>query len=97
MVVLIQKLVWNEWNIAHIARHGVLQTEVETSLQDEHVVFMQGYSQRVIVLGRVGNRLLTTVLQAQKNQYEFYVVTARDMPKKERAIYRQEKIRKESK
>jgi len=45
-------------------------------------------------LGRFGKRLITVVLQKQENSI-YYVVTARDMAKKERLIYRQEKIRKE--
>jgi len=63
-------------------------------LKDEFVVFIIGHTKRIMSLGRFGKRLITVVLQKQENSI-YYVVTARDMAKKERLIYRQEKIRKE--
>jgi hypothetical protein len=92
--ILIKKLIWDEWNIEHIKKHKVKPEEVEKSLKDKFLVFISGYTKRVISLGRANERLITTVLQKQE-PYTYYVVTARDMAKKERAIYRQEKIRKE--
>lgn len=46
-------------------------------------------------VGKSDKRLITTVLQQQEIQNLYYVVTARDMAKKERVIYRKEKVRKE--
>ncbi|MBU0578776.1 BrnT family toxin [Patescibacteria group bacterium] len=78
----------------HIKKHKVEIKEIEESLKDEFVVFIIGHTKRIMSLGRFGKRLITVVLQKQENSI-YYVVTARDMAKKERLIYRQEKIRKE--
>jgi len=43
---------------------------------------------RIMVLGKAGSRLITTVLNEQGSEGVFYVITARDMAKKERAFYR---------
>jgi len=94
-VALIKKLTWDEWNISHLKRYGVKPAEVEQSIKDQFVVFIQGHSNRVMLLGRSGKRLITTVLQQQETKSLCYVVTARDMAKKERVIYRKEKARKE--
>ncbi len=74
----------------------MIPEEVEISLKDQYVVFILGYSDRLMSLGRAGKRLVTTVLQ-EHDSNQYYVVTARDMAKKERAIYRSEKKKKEVK
>jgi uncharacterized DUF497 family protein len=89
--IIIRQLIWDDWNIEHIARHDVTPEEVEQSLQDEHVVFLKAKLGRIIALGRSGVRLLTTILNQQLEETQFYVITARDMAKKERAYYRAQK------
>jgi uncharacterized DUF497 family protein len=93
--VLITKIIWDEWNLIHIKKHAVTVNEVEQSLTDNHAVFISGHTNRVLSLGRSGKRLITTILQQQEIKTHFYVVTARDMAKRERIIYRQEKVKKE--
>ncbi len=88
MQLIITKLIWDAWNIDHIARHKVVPSEVETATSDTNAVFLQGYKSRVLVLGKSGSRLLTVVLQPHRAKGEYYVVTARDMAKKERDHYR---------
>lgn len=90
--IIIETLIWDDWNINHIKeRHDVEPSEVEASLLDEYVIFYTAKYERIFVLGRSGNRLITSVLHAQLNDGEYYVVTARDMSKKERVLYRQMK------
>lgn len=42
-----------------------------------------------MVLGRAETRLIATVLNEQEMNGVYYVITARDMSKKERAFYRE--------
>lgn len=86
--LIITKLIWDAWNIDHIARHNVVASEVEKAMSDTNAVFLQSYKSRVLVLCRSGSRQLTVVLQPQRIKGEYYVVTARDMAKKEREHYR---------
>ena len=86
--VVIEELLWDDWNTAHIARHNVTPYEVEQSLIDEDVVFLRANHGRIMVLGRAGKRLISTILNEQEPTGVFYVITARDMAKKERALYR---------
>ncbi len=85
----IEKLIWDEWNVSHVAEHNVKVYEVEKTLKDLNLKALQGHSRRIVVLGRSGKRLLAVVL-AQESEHEFYVVTARDMDRKERNFYRKE-------
>jgi uncharacterized protein len=89
--VIITQLLWDEWNTDHIARHNVVPAEVETALSDLNAVFIKAKQSRVMVLGRADARLLAVVLNEQETTGVHYVITARDMSKKERAFYRTRK------
>lgn len=88
VTIVIRSLIWDDWNVEHISKHNVFPAEVELSLADENAVFLRAKRGRVMVLGRAKNKLITTILSAQADEGVFYVVTSRDMAKKERAFYR---------
>ena len=81
-------LVWNSWNIEHIKKHAVSTQEVEEVYLSLTKV-VQSYQERFLILGKTkAGRKLTFAVSYQK-QAEPYVVSARDMSKKERKIYEQ--------
>lgn len=88
VAIIIRQLIWDDWNIGYISRHDVVPAEVELSLADKYAVFLRAKQGRVMVLGRAKKRLITTILNEQTTEGIFYVITARDMSKKERAYYR---------
>jgi uncharacterized protein len=89
--ITITQLIWDDWNIDHIARHDIVPEEVELSLNDPDAIFLQAKQGRVMILGRAKKRLIAAVLNAQEIRGLYYVITARDMSKKERAFYRSRK------
>ena len=95
MKVIVKKLIWDNWNRQHIKKHRVTIAEIEESLADPYVTFIGGHSNRLMSLGRSGERLISTILKAQDKTGDYYVVTSRDMAKKERPIYRINKQRLE--
>jgi uncharacterized DUF497 family protein len=86
--LIIVELIWDDWNTDHIARHALFPEQVEEALRDENAVFLKAKQGRVMALGRAGARLIASVLNAQETEGLYYVITARDMVKKERAYYR---------
>ncbi|PIP14718.1 hypothetical protein COW98_04245 [Candidatus Roizmanbacteria bacterium CG22_combo_CG10-13_8_21_14_all_35_9] len=88
--VLLNQLVWNDWNIEHIKKHSLTPKQVEESIL-KVVTYKKGYNNRLILIGRSGNRIISTIL-SRKSGGKYYVVTARDADKKERRkIYEKEK------
>ena len=81
-------LIWDDWNIDHIAQHDVTPNKVEKALQDKDALFLNAKHGRVMILGKTAQRMLAIVMNQQENPEEFYIITARDMSKKERAYYR---------
>jgi uncharacterized DUF497 family protein len=85
MLYNIEELIWDDWNREHIKKHKVSVDEVEESCSDPINSF-RSYQDRLIVLGRTKeNRLLTLILM-KKEKGVYYLITARDMSRKERKM-----------
>lgn len=85
MLYNIKELIWDEWNIEHIKKHEVSAIEVE-EVCDQQIKSFKSYQNRLIILGKTkDNRLLTLVLM-KKNKGIYYLITARDMSRKERRL-----------
>lgn len=90
-MVDIHELIWDEWNIAHIARHQVIPKEVEEVCSSDPVI-QTGKKGRLLVYGLTyAGRMVTVVLDPEPEEGMYYPVTARPTAKKERKIYEQEK------
>lgn len=83
---MIHRLIWDERNISHIAKHNVTPSEAEkVCYSPKSIVYRRG--DRYIVLGQTGaGRYLFVVLEFL-GKGTARVITARDMDKKERRLY----------
>lgn len=92
MFVDVRRLVWDDWNVPHIARHDVTPDEVEAACQAQPVFFKQSYKGRMMILGMTpGGRLLAIVIGPVPNAPAgtFYPFTARTAHRSERREYKQ--------
>ncbi len=86
----IKELIWDVWNIKHIEKHGVSLKEVEEAVGSK-IKTLKGYREHYLILGVTKKGRLLTVVLALKKGKSYFVVTARDMSKKERRYYYDEK------
>lgn len=94
-MVPVRRLIWNSWNVAHIARHEVIPDEVEEVCHGLHVV-LQTYNDRLLLIGpTLAGRMLAIILGPTDQLEVYYPVTARSASMKERRFYKNEQ-RKES-
>lgn len=74
--ITIIKLIWDEWNVAHIARHHVVPDEVEEVCHGPYLA-RQTYRKRFLVTGPTQKeRILDIVLAPEAEAGTYYVVTA---------------------
>lgn len=86
MSLYIRRLIWDSWNIPHIARHEVMPEEVEATCHGPYIT-MTGYGGRILVLGpTLAGRMLVAVLEPVETGI-YYPVTARPASRKERRYY----------
>lgn len=88
--IIVNELIWDEWNIEHIKKHDVGVAEAEDA--GYHFVYHQvTYDGRYLAIGRTGYRILTLVLR-RLSTGKYYPVSVRDSSKKERKeLYEKEK------
>jgi len=85
MLYNIKELIWDEWNIEHIKKHKVDVIEIEETYC-QPINSFKSYQNRLIVLGKTKNGRLLTLVLMKKNKGVYYLVTARDMSRKERKL-----------
>lgn len=89
--MVVKRLVWDEWNVENIARHGVSPREAEDVCRGNSVV-QKGHSGRLAVFGPTPEgKMITVVIDLEDKTGVYYPVTARSSSRKERAIYAGEK------
>ncbi len=83
--MIIRRLIWDEWNIDHIARHNVEPEEAEEVCRSKNL-FERGKDGAYQITGQTETgRYLTIILVPRTNS--FYLVTARDASDSERRRY----------
>jgi uncharacterized protein len=83
----IRRLIWDAWNVGHIARHRVTPEEVEEVCHGEPVT-SQTYKGRIRVVGPTQRRRMLTVILAPTDEHGvYYPITARPADRKERRHY----------
>ena len=85
------RLVWDDWNRTHIARHGVTEDEVEAVCSGGPIVYRESYKDRLVLLGTTpAGRVLAVVLGPVPNAPAgtYYPFTARPADRTERREYR---------
>jgi uncharacterized DUF497 family protein len=90
-MLFVRRLIWDTWNIAHIARHDVIPEEVEEVCHGQPMT-SQTYNGRLRVVGPTrSRRMLTVILAPTGEPGVYYPVTARPADRKERRGYEQQK------
>ncbi len=90
----VRRLIWDTWNVAHIARHAVSPEEVEQVCQG-NPVFERGYAGRLRLVGPTRTGRMLGVILAPRGRGVFYPVTARPASRQERRRYGEESERKD--
>lgn len=89
-MVKIDKIIWDEWNVEHIARHGVVPSEVEELLHGSYIL-RESYRGRLKIVGRTKNGRFLAIAVHEDFENSFYLVTARDADLEEQTDYLDEK------
>lgn len=83
----ISRLVWDEWNAEHTAKHGVDQEEIEDVCFSKHFQIKSG-KLKLAVWGQssVGRYLI--IILGIRGYGDFYPISARDMEEREKKFYK---------
>ena len=89
-MLYIPRLIWDVWNVEHIARHQVVPEEVEEVCHGRYI-HRESYKGRIMLIGLTSsNRILAIILAPQDAEGLYYPVTARTANRQERRLYQEE-------
>ena len=86
----IRGFVWDDENVAHIARHGVSPDEVEEALVGDPLV-LRGADDRYLAYGRTENDRWLFMVYVTRPGSRVRALTARDMTEREKRLYRRKR------
>lgn len=75
-MISVRRLVWDLWNIRHIARHGVSPEEVEEICHKDSLVLRGQQKNRLVIIGKTEEKRILAVILESKGNNAYYVVTA---------------------
>jgi uncharacterized DUF497 family protein len=93
-MIIIRRLIWDSWNIAHIARHDVTPDEVEEACHGDYMT-SQTYKGRIRVVGPTSTGRMLAIILAPQETGTYYTVTAHTANAGERQRYQQLKGEKQ--
>lgn len=85
-MIYIRRLIWDAWNVAHIARHDVTPEEVEEVCNGRPIA-SETYGGRIRLIGPTLGGAMRVVILAPRERGAYYTVTARPASRKERRQY----------
>ena len=83
----IEKILWNEDTIVHIARHGVDPDEVEETCFSRNTLILKSKLGRYIALGQTHSGRYLTMVFKYAGRKQAIIITARAMSESERKLY----------
>jgi uncharacterized DUF497 family protein len=88
----IEKIIWDEKTVDHIAGHGVTPEEVEEIFfsEEDNPVILKGKEGRYLTYGQTRSGRYLLVVWAVRYK-KTGIITARDLTKKEKQFYRRTK------
>jgi uncharacterized DUF497 family protein len=89
-MLLISRLLWGSWNVAHIARHEVVPAEVEEVCHGEPLA-EQGKKGHIRLVGPTFQGRVLAIILEREEESSYYMVTARPASRKERRRHQQER------
>lgn len=84
--IKIRKLIWDAWNLNHIKKHKVRKEEVFEAVKNI-IDIIPTYKERIMLYGTTKALRHIAIIMEENHKNEFYVVTAREMSRKEKKIW----------
>lgn len=87
-MIFIRRLIWDSWNISHIARHKIIPDEVEAVCHNEPLVLRGQQKNRLLIIGQTKEKRMVTIVLESKGKGLYYPITAYPSDTRDIALYK---------
>lgn len=75
-MIFVRKLIWDTWNIRHIAKHHVVPEEIEEICHRAPLILQGQQKKRLVLIGLTEDQTILTVILESKGRGAYYPITA---------------------
>jgi hypothetical protein len=86
-VLIVEELIWDAWNISHIARHHIVPEEIYEVCRKKPIVQRGTKHNRLVLLGSTSDDRLMNVVLESRGKGSYYPITAYDASPEDKALY----------
>lgn len=86
-MITVKKLIWDPWNVRHIARHNISPDQVEAVCHGSPLVLRGQQKNRLVLIGLTEENLVMTVILESKGKGKYYPITAYPTDKHDVVLY----------
>jgi uncharacterized DUF497 family protein len=86
-VLVVEKLVWDRWNISHIARHDIVPEEIYEVCSNKPVIQRGAKRNRLVLLGNTNDDRLINVVLESRGKRNYYPITAYDASPEDEVLH----------
>jgi hypothetical protein len=86
-VIIVRKLIWDSWNVRHIARHNITTEEVEAVCHGLALILRGQQKGRLLLTGPTEERRMISIVLESNGHGIYYPVTAYDADPKDIVLY----------
>jgi len=87
-MIFVRKLIWDTWNIHHIAKHHIVPDEVEEICQGSPLILQGQQKKRLVLIGLTEAEIILTVVLESKGHGVYYPITAYPSDLQDIALYK---------
>ncbi len=87
-MILVRKLIWDAWNVQHIARHHITPDEVEEICHKLPLVLRGQQKGRLVLIGLTDEKKFVAVVLEAQGHGTYYPVTAYEPSTEDIALYK---------
>ncbi len=75
-MIFVRKLIWDTWNIHHIAKHHILPDEIEEICHGSPLILQGQQKKRLVLIGLTDEQSILTVVLESQGHGVYYPITA---------------------
>lgn len=86
-MITVRRLIWDSWNLRHVARHHITPDEVEEVCHGYPLILRGQQKNRLVIIGLTKERRILAIVLESKGRGAYYPITSYPADSHDIALY----------